>query len=101
MMRWGAMSFFAWILSKAGAERVSGSAAMWTAIVVSSLLFGAGHLPAVGMLTPLTGLLVFRTVFLNAIGGVCFGYLFWRRNLETAMVAHGAVHIAFTLLALI
>jgi membrane protease YdiL (CAAX protease family) len=32
---------------------------------------------------------------LNAAGGILFGWLFWRRNLETAMVSHAAVHVAF------
>jgi membrane protease YdiL (CAAX protease family) len=31
---------------------------------------------------------VVGTVLLNAIGGVVFGWLYWRRGIEAAMVAH-------------
>ena len=100
MMRWGAMSFIAWLASKATGSTVP-AAVMWTAIVLSALLFGVGHLPAASTITPLTTALVIRTVLLNAIAGVAFGYLFWKRNLEAAMIAHGAAHIAFTVAALV
>jgi len=40
-----------------------------------------------------------RTVVLNALGGVVFGWLFWRRNLETAMLAHAMAHVAMTVIA--
>jgi hypothetical protein len=45
----------------------------------------------------LTPIVVIRTVLLNALGRVVFGWLFWRRSLEAAMVAHGSVHIVFAL----
>lgn len=41
----------------------------------------------------LTPALVVRTVLLNTIVGVALGWLFWRRSLETAMVAHAAFHV--------
>ena len=46
----------------------------------------------------LTPLIIFRAVLLNALGGVLFGCLFWKRNLETAMVAHAATHVGFFIL---
>lgn len=66
---------------------------MWAAIIVSALLFGVGHLPALATSIGLTPALITRTVLLNAIGGIGFGWLFWRRSLEAAMVAHMAFHI--------
>jgi membrane protease YdiL (CAAX protease family) len=39
-----------------------------------------------------------RTVLLNALGGVLFGWLFWRRSLEVAMVAHAAFHVGLFVL---
>lgn len=76
------------------------STVMWAAIVVSALLFGAGHLPALAQQVALTPLLVARTILLNAILGVAFGWLYWRRSLEAAMAAHVAAHVPLTLLAL-
>ena len=60
----------------------------WTANFLAALLFGLGHLPATAALTPLTTALVVRALVLNGIPGVLFGYLFWKRGLETAMAAH-------------
>lgn len=97
LLRWGFMSLLAWlgwrVLQRGeGAPR---PAIMWTAIVLAAILFGVGHLPALAGIVVLTPLLVFRTILLNALGGLLFGWLFWRRNLETAMVAHAAGHVGF------
>jgi membrane protease YdiL (CAAX protease family) len=37
-------------------------------------------------------------VALNAIGGIVFGWLYWRRSLEAAMVAHASAHVGFAML---
>ncbi len=68
---------------------------VWAAIILAAVLFGLGHLPALAGMVTLTPLIVFRTVLLNALGGLLFGWLFWRRNLETAIVAHAAGHVGF------
>jgi hypothetical protein len=39
-------------------------------------------------------------VLLNALGGVLFGWLFWRRSLEAAMVAHATTHVGFFIINL-
>ena len=57
-----------------------------------------GHLPAIAALTPLTPIVILRTVGLNALLGLAFGWLFWRRGLEHAMVAHIARILHFGLL---
>ena len=62
--------------------------AIWLAIVIGALLFGAGHLPAVSTVSPLTPMVVVRTVVLNSVAGIAFGWLYWRRGLEAGMVAH-------------
>jgi membrane protease YdiL (CAAX protease family) len=74
---------------------------MWFSILLAALLFGVLHLPAVATLTPLTSLLVARTVLLNAFGGVVFGWLYWRRSLEAGMVAHATAHIGMSLTLLV
>ena len=37
---------------------------------------------------PLTFVVVLRTLVLNGLGGVLFGWLFWRWGFEFAVVAH-------------
>jgi hypothetical protein len=61
----------------------------WTANVLFALAFGAAHLPAqtaIGL--PLNSLVVVATLVLNGIGGLLFGWLFWKFGLESAMLGH-------------
>jgi hypothetical protein len=97
MLRFGLMTllvfFGAWIAPAFYAERPA-----WiigAAIVISALLFGAGHLPAVAAFTPLTPGIVLRIVGLNAIGGLVYGWLYARYGLEHAMLAHMTTHVGF------
>ncbi len=101
MLRWGMLSLVAWIVWRLGqrAEGPPSGAVLWVAIVVAALLFGAGHLPAVATLAPLDAVLVLRTIGLNALGGLLFGYLFCRYHLEAAMLAHASAHIGFAIIA--
>lgn len=103
LLRWGLMTLLAWIAWRVvqRGHGVPRSWLMWTAIGVSALLFGAGHLGAAAALVPLTPAVVIRTVLLNAGAGVVFGYLFWRRSLEATMIAHAGAHVAMTLLSLL
>ena len=95
LLRWGLQSALAW----AGRRLFNGAqdAVMWGAIAVAAVLFGVGHLPALGAMASLTPALVARTVSLNAIGGLVYGYLYWRHSLEAAMIGHGSGHILLTL----
>ena len=95
LLRWGIMSLLVWIgwrLAQGG-HGPPRPALVWIAIILSALLFGIGHLPAMATIVPLTPLIVFRTVVLNGLGGLLFGWLFWKRNLEVAMVAHASTHV--------
>jgi membrane protease YdiL (CAAX protease family) len=95
LLRWGLMTGLLWLTwrllqRRRGAPRTGYA---WLAIVVSALVFGAGHLPAAAMLVGnLTGSLVAFVVGANAVYGVLFGYLFWRYGLEAAMIAHATTH---------
>ena len=66
---------------------------MWLAIFISAVIFGAGHLPAVAATTILTPILTIRIIVLNAIGGIIFGWLYWKKGLESAMIAHFSADI--------
>jgi membrane protease YdiL (CAAX protease family) len=101
MLRWGALSFFAWAAWRLfqGGKGVPSPVAMWSAIVLAALLFGVAHLPAAAALAPLDSILVLRVISLNALGGLFFGWLFWRYHLEAAMLAHASAHVGFALLA--
>ncbi len=63
-------------------------AILLTANVLAALVFGLLHLPATAALVKLTPLLVMRALLLNGIVGLACGFLYLRRGLEAAMVAH-------------
>ena len=68
--------------------RMPRTAAVWSAIILVALVFGALHLPATAELVELSSLIIVRAMLLNGIGGIAFGLLYWKRGLESAMVAH-------------
>ncbi len=99
LMRLFSLTFYAWVLTwiiaKFRKEEVKeNKTIIWIAIILSALLFGIGHLPALSAITTLTPLLVFRTVLLNALPGIFFGWLYYKKGLENAMVSHYFADIA-------
>ena len=52
------------------------------------MVFGLSHLPATAALTTITSLVIFRAVLLNGIAGIIFGWLFWKKGLEAAIISH-------------
>lgn len=101
LLRLFLMTVLAWAAARLW--RGAGPRAYWLAIVLAALLFGAGHLLAAAAVWPLTTMVVFRTLLLNAVAGLAFGWLYWRRGLEAAMLAHFCadlvLHVAVPLLA--
>lgn len=90
LMRLFLVSLFAWLLSKLLKKNDPSQSPtiMWTAIILSSIIFGIGHLPATASVTAITSIVVLRAIVLNGIGGLVFGWLFWKKGLYHAMVAH-------------
>jgi len=78
-------------------------AVLWTANIFFALAFGAGHLPsAEAMGWPINTLIVARTLVLNGLAGMVFGWLFWTFGLETAMMAHFLADVVlYTLIPII
>lgn len=75
---------------------------MPTAAFGAAVLFAASHLPALAMAgAPVAIGAVVRTLVLNGIAGVVFGWLFARRDLVAAMLAHGGCHLGFAAAALV
>jgi hypothetical protein len=102
LLRWGVMTLLAWagwrlIQGRVGKPR---PAIMWSANILAALLFGALHLPMTATMTTLTAVVIVRGLLLNSIAGIIFGWLYWRKSLEAAMIAHAAFHISATVVAL-
>lgn len=94
LLRWGLLSLLAWLGWRlTGQQDTPRDGIMWTAILLAAFVFGLGHLPATAAQLPLTPAIVIRTVLLNAIGGIVFGWLYWTDSLEASMIAHGSAHV--------
>lgn len=96
LVRWGVMTALAWLAWRS-VQRGHGPVAplfMWLAILVSAVIFAAGHLPAAMAMTgALNASLVTFVIVANTAYGVIFGWLFWRYGLESAIIAHGLAHL--------
>lgn len=90
------MSLTVWILSRIAARKKPTIPA-WIyviSILFSSVIFGIGHLPfASSIYGELTAVVLVRIILLNSIGGIGFGYLYWKKGLEYSMAAHMLTHV--------
>lgn len=104
LLRWGFMSFLVWLgcllLRRSGVCNPPKSL-VWVAIFLSAIVFGVGHLPAMAAMVPLTTIIIVRTILLNAIGGIVFGWLYWKYSLEAAMISHAFAHVGFFIVKLL
>ena len=100
LLRWGVMTFLvwaAWRLLQKG-EGAPKSFYFVGAIVLSAIIFGIGHLPIASMLSGgLTVPLVIYVITVNSIFGLVAGFLYWRRGLEAAVLAHMSAHVVLIL----
>lgn len=99
LMRWGIMSFFVWLFYRVtqGVNSRVHPLNYIIGIILSALIFGAGHLPAASMLSPVVTLpLVAYVILGNGIFGLIAGYLYWKKGLECAVVAHMLAHVVMT-----
>jgi membrane protease YdiL (CAAX protease family) len=95
VMRLFLMTLIVWIIFKIkktddGKPTTLG---IWIAIIVSAVIFGLGHLPITGSITSITPLIIGRAVLLNGVGGIVFGWLYWKKGLESAMMGHFSADI--------
>lgn len=96
LMRFGLMSFVIWLLSKI--FKTINSKIYWIGIVLAAVLFALGHFPiAFQAVSNPSGLLLSYILIGNSIGGVIFGWLYWKKGLETAFIAHICAHIILIL----
>lgn len=98
--RWGLMSLFVWLAWKLMRSARPAAGAYWAGALLAALLFAAGHLPLLFAVMPHPPAgLVAAVIVGNTLPGLMFGWLYWRRGLEAAMLAHALGHLVFTLVA--
>jgi len=89
------MSLLVWITFKIKKNKEGNPTAVgvWISIILAAVVFGIGHLPATAQIVNLNGIVVARAIVLNGIGGIAFGWLYWKKGLESAMIAHFSTDI--------
>ncbi len=96
LLRWGLMTLLvwaAWRLFQKGQDRPK-PAYFVGAILISSVVFAIGHLPVAFMLFPEPTLALTLFVIVgNSAFGLIAGYLYWKKGLESAMIAHALAHV--------
>ena len=96
------MMLFVWVSVKLFKQIEPSKINIMISIFLAAIIFGLGHLPITASITTITPIVVTRAIVLNGIGGVVFGWLFWKKGLESAIIAHFTADIfLLTLLPLI
>ena len=96
LLRWGVMTFLVWLMRRIFQRDSNDVRAIFVvvAIVISAVVFGLGHLPIASALAGgLTIPIVAYVVSANSLFGIVAGFLYWRRGLEAAMIAHMLAHV--------
>lgn len=61
---------------------------VWVSVIIAAIVFGLVHLPGTAAIMAITPPVILRAVLLNGMGGMVFGWLFYRKGLEFAMISH-------------
>lgn len=96
LLRWGVMTLLVWALWRLFQRGNDKPRAVWfaSAILISSVLFGIGHLPAVAALAvEITVPIAFYIIAANSVFGLIAGFLYWKKGLESAIIAHAFAHV--------
>jgi membrane protease YdiL (CAAX protease family) len=88
LMRLFLMTLLIWIGVKLFRKNKPNQIIIIISIILAAIIFGLGHLPITASLTQITPLIIMRAVVLNGIGGIIFGWLYWKKGLESAIIAH-------------
>lgn len=98
LLRFCLMTAFVWVVSKFQKKENPTSKVVWVGIVIIAVIFGLLHLPVTAAMTTITPLIIARAILLNGIGGIVFGYLYWKKGLESAIIAHFSADIVLHVL---
>jgi len=96
LLRWGVMTVLVWLAWRVLQKGKGKPRAVWfvSAIIISSVVFGMGHLPLVKALAvDFSVAIVSYIVVANALFGFIAGYLYWKKGLEAAIIAHMLTHV--------
>lgn len=80
---------FSFIISKIRRKNIMPSKiAIWIGIVLAGLIFGLAHLVTASQMMELTPSTILVILLGNGIPGIVFGILYWKKGIESSIVAH-------------
>lgn len=84
------MTLLVWIFFKIKktADGKPTTIGIWLAVIISAVLFGLGHLPVASTYTTISPVAITEAIINNGIVGIICGWLYWKKGLESAMIAH-------------
>ena len=92
LMRFGLMTFVVWLSSKI--FNTLNSKIYWSGILIAAVIFALGHFPiAFQTVESPSNILLSYILIGNSIGGIIFGWLYWKKGLESAFIAHIFAHV--------
>ena len=96
LLRWGFMTLLVWAAWRLFLKGIGrpGPACFIGAILLSSLIFAMGHLPLAFLVMPHPSFAFIAFVICgNSAFGLIAGFLYWKKGLESAMLAHVVTHL--------
>lgn len=96
LLRFGLMTIAVWLSSRLykGTKCIT----YWTGIIIASIIFAIGHFPAVFNSLHNPSLVIISYILIgNSVGGIMFGWLYWKKGLESAFIAHVFAHVILVL----
>ena len=96
LLRFGIMTLIVWLLSiifKSNNFKI-----YWISILIAAIIFATGHFPIVFKTVSNPSVLLLSFILIaNSIGGVIFGWLYWKKGLESAFIGNIFTHIILIL----
>ena len=92
IVRFGIMTFLIWLVFRLFKQLKP--LVYWIGILISSFIFALLHLPLLfALLGDPSAAVIWYVILANSLGGIVFGWLYWKRGLEMAMLAHMMTHV--------
>ena len=97
-LRLGVMTILAWLFVRILGHSELRPPVAWVSIIIAALAFGVMHLPQLAAADAATPIGIIATIFGNTLVGMVCGWLYWRRSLIAAILAHFAVDLVLHVL---
>ena len=91
MLRLFFVTSLVWILYKLKLKSV------WLALSIVAFLFALAHLP-LNDIASISLFMFVRQIFTSGLAGMVFGWLYWKKGLESAMLAHFSTDIVLVVI---